>query len=246
MSESVVLLQPREAEVTGQAVAAKATTPQIEGYIDAIEAGRIYGWTWDKSDPAERLTVEIRHGDRLLTRILADQPRPDLAANGIGDGKYAFIADIDPALAANVDGQLRVLAGMTGQECTIVLRKQGAPEEPPLANIVLGEIRARDQRLQGQLKQLVTVANDRRGVDQTAVERLRESLGKIDAAVGSIDQRMEAIEIFQVRFETLLKDYEDRVKTAEMRKGGKIPLWLLGWAVVATIAAIGFAVKWSL
>ncbi|HEX9447621.1 MAG TPA: hypothetical protein VF920_06555, partial [Dongiaceae bacterium] len=201
---------------------------------------------WDRSAPAERLSVEICHGDKMLVRVVADQPRPDLAANGIGDGKYAFVAEIDPAIASNGDARLRVLAGIAGQDCSVVLRRQGAPEEPQLANVVLGEIRARDQRLQGQLKQLVTVANDRRSVDQGLVERLGDSLGKLDGAIGNIDQRMEVIEVFQVRFETLLKDYEDRVKTAEMRSGGKIPLWLLTWAGFATLAAVGLAIKWAL
>jgi hypothetical protein len=246
MSESVVLLQPREAEVTSTEGAAPAAPAQIEGYIDAIEAGRVYGWAWDRSAPAERLSVEVCHGDKTLIRVIADQPRPDLAANGIGDGKYAFVADIDPAVAANSDGRLRVVAGINGQECSVVLRRQGVPEEPPANTAILGEIRARDQRLQGQLKQLLAAANERRGIDQNLVVRLRESLGKLDGVVGSVDQRLEAIEVFQVRFETLLRDYEGRVKTAEMRSGGRIPAWLLVWAGLTTMAVIGLAVKLAL
>jgi hypothetical protein len=67
----------------------------IEGRIDAITGGRLYGWAWDRVRPADHLEVEIRVGDRLVATAFANQPRDDLKANGVGDGCHAFELALD-------------------------------------------------------------------------------------------------------------------------------------------------------
>ena len=67
----------------------------IEGRIDAITGGRLYGWAWDRVRPTDHLEVEIRVGDRLVVTAFANQPRDDLKANGVGDGCHAFELALD-------------------------------------------------------------------------------------------------------------------------------------------------------
>lgn len=76
----------------------------FEGHVDAIEAGRIYGWALDPSAPSERLSVTIFHGDEELGTVVADRYREDLRRYGDGSGKHAFVFtlpkplwDADPA-----------------------------------------------------------------------------------------------------------------------------------------------------
>jgi hypothetical protein len=67
----------------------------IDGRIDAITGGRLYGWAWDRVRPSDHLEVEIRIGDRLVATAFANQPRDDLKANGVGDGCHAFELAVD-------------------------------------------------------------------------------------------------------------------------------------------------------
>jgi hypothetical protein len=67
----------------------------IDGRIDAITGGRLYGWAWDRVRPSDHLEVEIRVGEKLVATAFANQPRDDLKANGVGDGCHAFELAID-------------------------------------------------------------------------------------------------------------------------------------------------------
>lgn len=221
---------------------AAAPTPgaaQIQGYVDAVEADRIYGWAWNTSDPSERLSVEIRQGDQLVVRLEANQPRPDLVANGIGDGRYAFVANIPAIAEIDRASPLTVLAITADGTTSIELKRQsGATAPAAVSAAVLGEIRARDQRLQGQLKQLVSVAKERGGLDQTLNERVAQSLDKLDTTLPDVEHRLEAMEVFQLRFDTLLQGIDKRLAAIEQKSQQRKPLLLWVWAGVTTAASL--------
>lgn len=63
---------------------------ELRGYIDGVQDGRIVGWAWDRSRPRRRLEVEILSAGVPLGLARADGFRDDLAASGVGDGRYAF------------------------------------------------------------------------------------------------------------------------------------------------------------
>lgn len=60
------------------------------GYLDHVDGFIISGWARDTEDPERRVRLELYDGDRLVTRLVADRLRPDLAASGVGDGRYGF------------------------------------------------------------------------------------------------------------------------------------------------------------
>ncbi len=60
------------------------------GHLDHADISHISGWARDAGDPTKRLELEVYDGDRFITRLIADRPRPDLAAAGVGDGHYGF------------------------------------------------------------------------------------------------------------------------------------------------------------
>ena len=47
----------------------------FEGHVDAIEAGRIYGWALDPAAPGQPLRVTIFHGEDELGTVEADRFR---------------------------------------------------------------------------------------------------------------------------------------------------------------------------
>lgn len=225
----------------------------LQGYIDAIEPDRIYGWAWNSSDPSERLSVEIRQGEQLIVRLEASQPRPDLVANGIGDGRYAFIANIPAIAEIDRASPVSVVAMTADGSAELELRRQPAQEGSgrgnsigPVSAAVLGEIRARDQRLQGQLRQLVSVAQERGGLDQEMHDRLSHALARLDLALPEIERRVGALEVFELRFETLLQKTDKRLGSMEALLKPRQPWLLRLWALLATLASFGLVAHYLL
>lgn len=220
--------------------------PHLQGYVDAIEPDRLYGWAWNSNDPSERLMIEIHQGEQLIVRLEANQPRPDLVANGIGDGRYAFVANVAAIGEINRASPITVTAMTADGDNVIELKRQSAapgqatPAAGPVSAAVLGEIRARDQRMQGQLRQLVTVAKERGGLDQELHDRLVDSLSRLDVSVPELEKRISALEVFELRFDTLLQKIDYRLGNIETRARPKANwvLWL--WCLMATIVSFGF------
>lgn len=69
----------------------------LRGFVEAMGPERVVGWAWDPARPGTRVCVELRDGAAVLAAMPADQPRPDLARNGVGDGAHAFAFTLDDA-----------------------------------------------------------------------------------------------------------------------------------------------------
>lgn len=90
---------------------ARAHLPNaIAGHVDGVDqANTIVGWALDLSDPGRRLVVEIVSHGRVLATAVADGPRPDLRAAGLGDGYGGFRLAAPPEVLADSDaGDVRV------------------------------------------------------------------------------------------------------------------------------------------
>ncbi len=66
---------------------------QFTGYVEGILSGQVYGWCrqWDTLAP---VWLDVFADDQLLTTVLADHHRTDLAANGIGNGDHGLYIDL--------------------------------------------------------------------------------------------------------------------------------------------------------
>jgi hypothetical protein len=83
--------------------------PEVVGYVEAVTADRLLGWAWAPASPDLRAAIEVRLGEEIVAHTVADLPRPDLATNGIGDGRHAFEVAI-PVSAKTRPSELRVYA----------------------------------------------------------------------------------------------------------------------------------------
>ncbi|MES2713115.1 MAG: hypothetical protein V4653_16160 [Pseudomonadota bacterium] len=80
-------------------VQATAPSPsEIQGVVDNIAAGRVYGWAWNPSRPEERVAIELRLGQKTVAQTIAAQERADLKGAGVGDGCHAFELRLTPEL----------------------------------------------------------------------------------------------------------------------------------------------------
>ena len=66
----------------------------IVGHVDTIEDRHLHGWAWQPSAPDRRLLVDIFVDGAFYGQQLAHRLRPDLRAQGIGDGSYGFEIDL--------------------------------------------------------------------------------------------------------------------------------------------------------
>ena len=75
-----------------------APAPEYAGNCDLVEDGVVHGWAWLPSAPEAPVEVEQWVDGVLKARSLADLPRDDLAAAGIGDGAHGWrmLLGLDP------------------------------------------------------------------------------------------------------------------------------------------------------
>jgi hypothetical protein len=64
--------------------------PQYGGYLDVASCSTIGGWAWNSSNPNTPVYINILNGSTLVATVLANQFRPDLFSEGIGNGYYGF------------------------------------------------------------------------------------------------------------------------------------------------------------
>ena len=101
--------------------AAAVRQVSVNGYIDAITGNRIYGWAWDAQQPAAKITLRMQVNGKMVGVIIADLPREDLKASGIGDGAHAFDAAIPEGVSPN-DLKLMAVCPDTGQTVELAPR----------------------------------------------------------------------------------------------------------------------------
>lgn len=205
------------------AVTEQQAASQIQGRLDAIEGRRLFGWVWDGARPTERLLVRILLEGRMICSATADLPRVDLRRNGIGDGAYAFEVEL-PEAVAGVSDSLAVVAvsPSTGEE--IVLRAPSQDERAAEAAIngplnrvldrleLLIEAQRRSQFVQREVsnalretsKQIDEIVSQENGIG-TALELVR-------AGQSELAGRIADIEVFHMRFDTVLADFDKRIR----------------------------------
>ncbi|MHA3773016.1 D-alanyl-lipoteichoic acid biosynthesis protein DltB [Verrucomicrobiota bacterium sgz303538] len=64
--------------------------PQHDEVAEKIDCHEIVGWVWDRDKPNEPLNVDIYIDDTFITRMPANELRPDLKDRGFGNGLHGF------------------------------------------------------------------------------------------------------------------------------------------------------------
>ena len=80
----------------------------LQGSLDHADRDLLRGWARDPDLPDGRISLLVTANDELIGRILADRPRADLAAAGLGDGRHSFELRLLPPLSPLVQQVLSV------------------------------------------------------------------------------------------------------------------------------------------
>lgn len=81
---------------------------RVQAHIDTVAKGQVHGWAHAPDEPRRRIELFVWYDGRFQGRVLATRLRPDLAAAGIGDGRYAFTHTVPRPLIDGRPHQVRV------------------------------------------------------------------------------------------------------------------------------------------
>ncbi|KUL93038.1 hypothetical protein DK26_25110 [Bosea sp. WAO] len=204
---------------------------RLNGRVDALDGNRLHGWIWDEARPEERLIVRLVRDGVAVQEVVADQSRVDLRRNGIGDGRHAFAMELDDSVvAARADLVIIGVSPSTG--VALELRLPPPAELAAEAAIAVPLARFFDRvealivlqrRSQLTQKELLDKVGEL-GV-QLAQHRQREAETRQSEEVegnGAIAARLAEIDVFQLRFDQTLKNFDDRL--VAIRKEARAPL----------------------
>jgi len=78
----------------------------IYGAVDGLRDLAIEGWAWNPAAPGLPATVVLAAGGREVCRVVADVPRPDLAALGLAPNRCGFRIDVAELLSNGLATEL--------------------------------------------------------------------------------------------------------------------------------------------
>ena len=216
----------------------------VNGRVDAIDMGRIFGWAFDPVAPDQRLTIRVLLDGKVIAETVADRNRPDLRRNGIGDGNHAFeIALPDPVQSRAND---LVVVARTGSGSEQPLRVPQPDEQAaealiaaPLAKVLdkLDLLMASQRQLQVSQRALQRAPDvDKAETGLTDVRNAVESLWV------NIGQRLNDLDVHLMRLDGVVAGLEKNLSALQKRKNGELkPLLLLLFALVGFAAGAGLA-----
>jgi hypothetical protein len=79
----------------------------LQGSIDGVQSGTLRGWA--RGGDGQPLTVIVKKNGAYLGQCQANAPRADLAALGMGDGRYGFSLPVPRDFAVELGDVLEVI-----------------------------------------------------------------------------------------------------------------------------------------
>ena len=137
----------------------------LRGHLDRATRQDVIGWACDEAHPNRPVALLILDNGELLDRVLADQPRPDLAERGLGDGQCGFALHLPQGLNALTRHVIHVLRESDGAELDnspVLIEPAGAFDAEVAASVAAllnaaegeAEITGRIAFLTGQMRTL--------------------------------------------------------------------------------------------
>jgi len=208
---------------------------EIQGVVDNIAAGRVFGWAWNPSQPEERVGIELRLGQKVVAQTLAAQERGDLKGAGVGDGCHAFELRLTPEL---VERRAEIF----------VVAKSSDGLEVPLP--ILGARRALavvpGEPANQQASSLSRAVQTLAGAQRDLAERLSSLAGRLpETAIPPEDMyaRIETLEAWCLRLDERLAALSAEPRAPARRN--RLDPWQLVLAGLALLAVVsGVVLAW--
>ncbi|MBL8706144.1 MAG: hypothetical protein JNM30_14940 [Rhodospirillales bacterium] len=236
---------------------AAARPSDIQGFVDAFEQRRAYGWAFDRAHPQAKLRIELRFDDRQAGETIANRARPDLLTGGVGDGACAFEVAVEDdraptgsmtVVAVNpATGARHILPGPAAAAAPAAATSQDAAKVESLLELLQASQRRALTAMQSAERKFDDAATRLSRIpDLSRLNELSQSLDQIRATQGDLARRIAEAEVFLVRFDSVLNGMEKAGKQREPEATiNRQSLLVIGLGIlttVATIAAIVMAV----
>ena len=224
-------------------MAEQNNTKPVNGRVDAIDQGRVFGWAFDPAEPHRRVAIRVILDGKTIAEAASDRDRPDLRRNGIGDGKHAFeIMLPEPAVSRASDLVVVAVNGPDNEQALRVPRPDEQAAEAlisaPLTKVLdrLDVLMAAQRQLQVSQRSFIrTQQIDDSGEAETV------GLVDISTAVASlrteITQRLSDLDVHLMRLDGVVAGMEKTLSGLQKRSNGELkPLLLLLFVLVGFAA----------
>ena len=228
----------------------------LQGFVDAIERGVIYGWAWNPQRPEDVVEVEILLGRRVLAVVAADSFRADLVELEIGDGRHAFEYTIPDELVGQLD-TAEIEVRFAGSELPLPRmqvrpKRRVAPDGPPRPEAEL--IATLQERIAMQERVINEMSNVLRGMvdrfknlpvaGEQTVDRpvMHESLRE---TIERQSHTLQVIETYLGTFGQSLREIAEAVRAGQLAgpaKSGRFRSMDAVFLILLVGVVIGFAV----
>ncbi|CCM78755.1 hypothetical protein [Rhizobium mesoamericanum] len=219
----------------------------MNGRVDAIDMGRIFGWAFDPMAPDQRVTIRVLLDGKVIAEAVADRNRPDLKRNGIGDGKHAFeIALPDPVQSRANDIVVMARNGSGSEQALRVPQPDEQAAEAliaaPLTKVLdkLDVLMAAQRQLQVSQRSLQRTPDI--DADKIANLNLREVSDTVESLRVDISQRLNDLDVHLMRLDGVVAGMEKNLDILRKRANGELkPSLLLLFVLVGFAAGAGLA-----
>ena len=221
----------------------------MNGRVDAIDMGRIFGWAFDPMAPDQRLTIRVLLDAKVIAEAVADRNRPDLRRNGIGDGKHAFEIALPEPVRSRASDLVVVARNGSGSEQALRVPQ---PDEQaaealiaaPLTKVLdkLDVLMAAQRQLQVSQRSVQRTSQIDTDKSETETIGLTDISGAVDSLRMDISQRLNDLDVHLMRLDGVVAGMEKSLNSLQKRANGELkPLLLLLFVLVGFTAGAGLA-----
>jgi hypothetical protein len=202
---------------------------ELEGLVDNATETRLYGWAWNAAAPEERVAVELRVGEEVVTRTIAERMRADLAKAGVGDGGHAFELPLKPEWAQRHKELAVIVRAADGTEVQLALRVRRADIDPTGAlQRVLEATATSHRQLREELQRIALRLPEDASRDE-AIRTLAESQAVLT-------DKLETLAIWLTRMDERLATISAPEPPAPRRR---VDAWQIGLGAVLAVVLAG-------
>ncbi|CAN7592912.1 hypothetical protein LJR255_004348 [Pararhizobium sp. LjRoot255] len=219
----------------------------MNGRVDAIDMGRIFGWAFDPMAPDQRLIIRVLLDGKVIAEAVADRNRPDLRRNGIGDGKHAFEIALPDPVQSRANDIVVVARNGSGSEQALRVPQPNEQAAEALIAAPLAKVLDKLDVLMASQRQLqVSQRSLQRTPDIDADKAETTGLSEVGHAVESlrvdIGQRLNDLDVHLMRLDGVVAGMEKNLNTLRKRGNGELkPLLLLLFVLVGFAAGASLA-----
>ncbi|WP_341486955.1 hypothetical protein [Pararhizobium sp. A13] len=221
----------------------------MNGRVDAVDMGRIFGWAFDPMAPDQRLTIRVLLDSKVIAEAVADRNRPDLRRNGIGDGKHAFEIALPEPVQSRASDLVVVARNGSGSEQALRVPQ---PDEQaaealiaaPLTKVLdkLDLLMAAQRQLQVSQRSVQRTPQVDADKSETGTVGLTDVSNAIESLRVDISQRLNDLDVHLMRLDGVVAGMEKRQNTLQKRANGELkPLLLLLFVLVGFAAGASLA-----